>query len=171
MHDFKTSGIQQEILWEHFMPRRRMSAHGGLMLRRCHDAICTPSPFILSCEAMWLSDNILPSEICVESLWHLPHCLLSLPLSLQVACSGGMKERLHPPHEICSGSHSAARANLLTNLCYCRPCAVFAWWWRLCLWNACCIEPWALLRWLPLSFCQRPNIGNAKCPQPCWQRN
>lgn len=42
--------------------------HGGLMLRRCHDAICTLTPFILACKAMWLSDNILPSEICVESL-------------------------------------------------------------------------------------------------------
>lgn len=39
----------------------------GLMLRRFHDAICAPSPFILSCEAMWLNDKMSPSENCVKS--------------------------------------------------------------------------------------------------------
>lgn len=58
---------------EQFKQQKRILAYGGLMLRRCHDVICMLSPLILGCEAMWLSDNILPSEIYVESL-----CLISL---------------------------------------------------------------------------------------------
>lgn len=71
----KQENIIQSISWD----REECRAHSGLMLRGCHDAICTPSPFIPACEAMWLSDNILPCEICVESLWHLPQHLLSPP--------------------------------------------------------------------------------------------
>lgn len=92
MHDFITAGVELSRThfgkrWtnhsEHCMPQRRAFAHGGLMLRRCHDAICTLTPFNLACEAMWQSDNILPSEICAESLWH--------PLPHRLACSGEWK--------------------------------------------------------------------------------
>lgn len=65
---------RQETLWwrrnnhsEHFTAGRRIWASGGLMLRRCHDAICAPSPFIRGCESMRLGDNILPDEICAQS--------------------------------------------------------------------------------------------------------
>lgn len=53
------------------LEQKRILAYGGLKLCRCHDVICTPSPFILGYEAVWLSDNILPSEIYVESLCHI----------------------------------------------------------------------------------------------------
>lgn len=106
---------------EHCLSQRRVLAHRGLMLCRCHDAICTLTPFSLAFDAMWQSDNILPSKICVESLWR------PLPPPQPAFLFWGIKVRLRPPHEICSGSHSAAWANLLTNLCHCRRFAVFAW--------------------------------------------
>lgn len=63
LHDFITAG--EESSEKHFGERgTNHSEHGGLALRRCRDAICTLAPFILAGEAMWLSDNILPSEMC-----------------------------------------------------------------------------------------------------------